>query len=95
MNEKLICEHISVSRKQTWSECQQKYKYKYHLKLPEQSQPYFIYGKVIHKIAEIYVQEQGKRPIEEISRDCLKGKIEVESSPGLGSTFRIFLPSQI
>lgn len=76
----LICEHISVSRRQTWKECQQKYKYRYHLKIKsnEPPQPYFVYGKLVHKIAEIYVQEQGKKSIEEISRECLSGKIEVE-----------------
>ena len=76
----LICEHISVSRRQTWGDCQQKYKYRYHLKLKskEPVQPYFIYGKVLHKIAEVYVQEQGKKPIEEIAKECLQGKILVE-----------------
>lgn len=79
---KLICEHISVSRKQTWDLCQLSYKYRYHLKLvsDEPAQPYFGYGKLIHKIAEIYVQEQGQIPIEEIASQCLKGQIVVEEN---------------
>jgi len=80
VEDRLICEHISVSRKQTWSECQAKYRFKYHLKVPseEPTQPYFIYGKLVHKIAEVYVQEKGKKDIEEIAKQCLKGEIEVE-----------------
>ena len=82
--ETLICEHISVSRQQTWSDCQAKYRYKYHLKLisDEPVQPYFIYGKLVHKIAEVYVQEQGKKDINEITKECLSGKIEVEEGKG-------------
>jgi len=80
--EKLFCEHISVSRKQCWDECQAKYKYRYHLKItpdvPEQ--PYFGYGKLIHKIAETYVEQQGKVDIQSIANDCLSGKIQVEEN---------------
>jgi ATP-dependent helicase/DNAse subunit B len=77
---KLICEHISVSRKQTWDSCQLAYKYRYHLKLvsEEPVQPYFGYGKLVHKIAEVYVQNQGKKTIEEIASLCIKGEIVVE-----------------
>jgi len=80
VDDRLICEHISVSRKQTWSDCQAKYRFKYHLKVPSEEpiQPYFIYGKLVHKIAEVYVQEKGKKNIEEIARQCLNGEIEVE-----------------
>lgn len=84
IDDKLICEHISVSRKQTWSECQAKYKFRYHLKMiPEGPvQPYFTYGKVVHKIAEVYVEKQGQRTIESIGADVLSGKIPYE--PGAG-----------
>lgn len=99
-NERLICEHISVSRKQTWQNCQQAYKFRYHLKLiPEGPvQPYFTYGKLVHKIAEIYVQEQGQRKIEDIALDCLNGKIEVEKNeppPSLPSEYKKKLPEHI
>ena len=84
MEDYLVCEHISVSRKQTWSDCQAKYKFKYHLKVPseEPTQPYFTYGKLVHKIAEVYVQEKGKKNIESIAKQCLKGEIEID--PGCG-----------
>lgn len=74
------CEHISVSRKQCWDECQQKYKYRYHLKIiPETEPPFYLtYGKIIHKIAEHYVLEQGKRKIEDIAADVLGGRILLE-----------------
>ena len=99
-HERLICEHISVSRKQTWSDCQQKYKYRYHLKMiPEgPEQPYFVYGKVVHKIAEVFVQEQGQRTIESIAADVLSGKIPREEGAGppiLDSEYRKKLPEHI
>ncbi len=91
---------MSVSRKQTWNECQQKYKYRYHLKMiPEGPiQPYFTYGKLVHKIAEVYVQEQGQRPIEDISHDCLQGIIEVDKGqppPVLGADYKKKLPEHL
>jgi CRISPR/Cas system-associated exonuclease Cas4 (RecB family) len=96
----LICEHMSVSRKQTWTECPAKYKYRYHLKIipdvPEQ--PYFVYGKLVHKIAEIYVKEKGERKIEDITADCLTGKIELEegkSPPVLSQEYKTKLTSHI
>lgn len=84
MPENLICEHISVSRKQLWDSCQQAYKFKYHLKLKPQGPvaPHFVYGKVVHKIAEVYVLGQGQNSIESIASDVLNGKIETE--PGAG-----------
>lgn len=76
----LICEHISVSRSQTWAECRAKYKFRYHLKtvVDVPTQPYFIYGKVVHKIAEEYVRAQGQIPIETLAADVLSGKIPTE-----------------
>lgn len=96
----LICEHISVSRKQTWTECQQKYKFRYHLKMLPVGpvQPYFVYGKLVHKIAEVYVQEQGQRLIEDITSDCLNGIIEIEKGqapPVLDSSYKKKLPEHI
>ena len=98
--DRLICEHISVSRKQTWNECQQKYKFRYHLKMiPEgPEQPYFTYGKVVHKIAEVFVQEQGQRTIDEIASDVLAGRIEYQEGlgkPSLGREYMSKLPSHI
>ena len=97
----LICEHISVSRKQCWSECQAKYKFRYHLKVPVEGpvQPYFVYGKLVHKIGEVYVQEQGQRAIEDIAHDCLHGIIEVEKGqvapPVLDASYKKKFPEHI
>ena len=96
----LICEHISVSRFSTWQECQNKYKFRYHLKVPVEGpvQPYFVYGKLVHKIAEVYVQEQGLRSIEEITNDCLSGKIEVEKGegpPSIDPSYKNKLPEHV
>lgn len=73
-------EHISVSRKQCWDECQVKYRFKYHLKVPVElpPQPYFNYGKIVHKAAEHYVMEKGERGIVEIANDVLCGRILLE-----------------
>lgn len=73
-------EHISVSRSKTFKQCAQLYKFKYHLKIPNpgEEQFYFTYGKIVHKIAETYVEEKAKRSLAEISTDVLRGKIEIE-----------------
>jgi CRISPR/Cas system-associated exonuclease Cas4 (RecB family) len=75
--------HISVSRKQVFDECQQKYKYKYHLSLDsgEPEPIYFAYGSIVHKIAEEYVRAKGERHITDVAQDVLDGKIELE--PGV------------
>jgi CRISPR/Cas system-associated exonuclease Cas4 (RecB family) len=69
--------HISVSRKKCFDLCQQQYKYKYHLKVPSPvPEPfYFVYGKLVHKIAEVYVSEKASRSIDNVALDILKGKI--------------------
>ena len=73
-------EHISVSRKQVWDQCKCLYKYKYHLKLnsPEPEPFYFVYGKVIHKIAEEYVSRKGERTLSEVTLDVLEQRIPIE-----------------
>ena len=73
-------EHISVSRKKTYDQCPQKYKYQYHLKVErEEEEPfYFTYGKIIHKIAETFVEHDGKNSIGDLAKDVLNGKIEIE-----------------
>lgn len=100
-DQRLICEHISVSRKQTWTDCQAKYRFRYHLKIipDEPVQPYFVYGKVVHKIAEEYVREQGKVGIEKIASDVLNGKILTEekqtSPPILQPDYKKKLPEHL
>jgi len=95
-------EHISVSRKLYYDQCQAAYKFKYHLCLPRDEgieEPfYFIYGKIVHKIAEIYVKEKGKVSLKEISRDVLDGKISLgheEKAPHLPREYSARLPKHI
>ena len=73
-------EHISVSRMSVWEECQQKYKFHYHLKVPLQGEEpfYFVYGKVIHKIAEEYVRRGDPNLFAEVVSDVLAGRVEIE-----------------
>jgi ATP-dependent helicase/DNAse subunit B len=99
----LNIEHISVSRKGTWEECQLAYKYKYHLKLqPTRPEPfYFIYGKIIHTIAETYVGEKGKRRISDCAIDVLTKKIPIERgdkpvfAPKLPENYKKRMPQHI
>ena len=76
-------EHISPSRKETWATCELKYKLRYHLKtpLPEPEKPYFTYGKIIHKIAEEYVRNQGSKSIGEVSTALKNGEILLDDRP--------------
>jgi len=73
-------DHMSVSRHRLWEECRQKYKFRYHLKVPppRPDPPYFLYGKLVHKIAEEYVKGEGEKDINEIRRQCLDGVILLE-----------------
>jgi CRISPR/Cas system-associated exonuclease Cas4 (RecB family) len=73
--------HISVSRKGIWDDCQQKYKYQYHLKTPspEPTPFYFTYGRIIHKIAEEFVNHKGEMLLEEVAREILRGKVPVDT----------------
>jgi ATP-dependent helicase/DNAse subunit B len=74
-------EHLSVSRKQLWDQCQQAYKYKYHLgvEVKEPEPEYFLYGKLVHKVAEDYVKEKGKTKIDEILKPYLQGSLLLEN----------------
>lgn len=73
-------EHISISRKQLWDQCHQAYKYKYHLKLKtEEPEPeYFLYGKLIHKVAEDYVNNNLEKNIEKILNEYMEGNLLLE-----------------
>jgi CRISPR/Cas system-associated exonuclease Cas4 (RecB family) len=93
-------EHISVSRGKSYKQCPYYYKLKYHEKVPNpgEEQFYFVYGKIIHKIAECHVAEEGARTIKEISKDVLGGKIEIEpgkTAPALPSDYRTRLPGHL
>jgi len=72
-------EHISVSRRGIYIECPKKYKFQYHDKIPQADEPfYFTYGKIVHKIAEVYVENKGEALIEEVKQDVLGGIVEIE-----------------
>lgn len=90
-------EHISVSRAKSYKQCGYYYKFKYHEKIPNPGveQFYFTYGKIIHKIAEVYVEEKGSRALGDISNDVLRGKIEIEegkTAPPLPADYKRRLP---
>lgn len=88
--------HISVSRASTFHECAQKYKFKYHLKVesPEPEKFHFTYGKVVHKIAEEYVNRGNEADFLEVAQSVLSGKIEIE--PGkVSPPFRNFPPEYV
>lgn len=72
--------HISVSRKKCYDLCPQQYKYRYHLKLqsPVPEPIYFVYGTIVHTIAELYVQNKGTTPIDKICMSVLKGEVALE-----------------
>lgn len=72
--------HISISREQCWKECQQAYKFRYHLEvIPNKPQPiYFAFGKIVHVAIEHYTRCKGERKIEDIAKDVLSGKIELQ-----------------
>jgi CRISPR/Cas system-associated exonuclease Cas4 (RecB family) len=93
-------EHISVSRGKSYKQCAYYYKLKYHDKIPNpgEEQFYFTYGKIVHKIAEAHVAEEGRRTLREISEDVLKGRIEIEDgkkAPPLPLDYRKRMPLHI
>jgi len=74
-------ERISVTRKSIWDTCRQQYKYRYFLKLesPVPEPYYFEYGKIVHKIAEEYIANQGDVSLSEIRDAVINGEIEIEN----------------
>lgn len=93
-------EHISVSRKQCFDQCEQAYKYRYHLKvIPSRPEPiYFTYGKVVHRAAELYVKNGGRLAISQIASDLLKGEIVLEHgapTPQLPLEYKTKLPDHL
>ena len=88
--------HISVSRKQVWDLCKQSYKYKYHLKIPsKEPEPiYFRYGKIVHKIGEIYVLNKGEVPLGECVDRIMKKKEPVDTDAKGNPVFAKKLPAE-
>lgn len=73
-------EHISVSRQSLWTECQQRYKYKYHLEvITDVPTPfYFTFGKLMHKIIEEHTRSKGEKSLSRVKSEVLSGQIELE-----------------
>jgi CRISPR/Cas system-associated exonuclease Cas4 (RecB family) len=90
-------EHISVSRAKTYKECPQHYKYHYHLKLPSPIEEpfYFIYGKIVHKIAEEYVRNKAEVSLGSLWQEIKCGNMEIEpnvKAPPLPKEYEQRLP---
>lgn len=93
-------DHISISRAGTWEECKQRYKFRYHLKMtpPGETPFYFTYGKIVHKIAEEYISQQGQKNLNEICTSVLNGDVEVENgekAPSLPPDYKNRLPGHL
>ena len=93
---------MSVSRKSCIDECEVRYKYRYHEGRPRDKgieEPfYFIYGNIIHTIAEEYVKNEGKTDIKEITNNVLNGSIEYrkgEKAPKLPESYKKRLPGDL
>lgn len=73
-------EHLSISRLNTYENCEQNYKYKYHLRakadVPEPI--FFVYGKLIHKSIELHTKSKGEENIFDISKKLMSGIIPLE-----------------
>lgn len=80
---KMKINHISISREGTWKECKKKYHYRYHLEMIPSTEPiYFLYGKVVHKIIEVFTKAKGQQSINEIAKGVLSGDILLEEAVG-------------
>lgn len=81
MKQHLKINHISISREGTWRECRQKYKYRYHLEMaPTEEAIHFFYGKIVHKIIEVYTKGRGLVPIDSVASAVLSGDIALDES---------------
>jgi RecB family exonuclease len=78
----MLIDHLSVSRRKTFRQCAACYRFRYHLKTPRPGiEPeYFVYGKLVHRVAEIYVQKQGKQSIGEIAQEVMRGKVLIDEN---------------
>lgn len=98
----MLIEHISVSRKGCIDQCEAQYKYRYHDKKPRDKgidEPfYFVYGNIIHTIAEEYVKQKGKASLNKIAEAVIHGKIEFrpgEKAPKLPADYKKRFPEHL
>lgn len=96
--------HISISRKQCFDQCTQQYKYRYHLKTPSSvPEPYyFTYGKFVHRCAEEFVANEGKKQLGVIVKEILNGVLPLEAKgdkitlmPPLPEDYKARLPDHL
>lgn len=90
-------EHISVSRHDCYQECDAKYRFRYHLQVVSDLpvQPYFTFGKIVHRAIEEFTRADGKRNINEIVDEITSGKMELERgqvAPPMPPEYRVKLP---
>lgn len=73
--------HISISRKKLFDDCEKRYYYRYHKEVPSPvpEQFYFVYGKIVHKIAEIYVKNKGEQSLKDIAISIIRKDIPIEN----------------
>jgi CRISPR/Cas system-associated exonuclease Cas4 (RecB family) len=90
-------EHMSVSRDGVIQLCEKQYDYKYHQKLPRPDdieEPfYFVYGKMIHKIAEMYVENKGQLTLEQVTKQVTSGQVVLEE--GFEDKPAVYAPKKI
>lgn len=93
-------DHISISRENTWHECAQKYKFKYHLNvIPDVETPfYFTFGKIVHRVIEEHTRAKGSKSINQAKSEILSGKVELEPSkkcPPLDNSAHVSLSTHL
>jgi CRISPR/Cas system-associated exonuclease Cas4 (RecB family) len=98
----MLINHISVSRKGCIDECEARYKYRYHDKKPRDEgieEPfYFVYGNIVHTIAEEYIGREGAMSLGDVADAVLKGDIEFrkgEKAPKLPEAYKKRLPGHL
>lgn len=93
----MIIKSISVSRKDCFEQCQQLYKYRYHLKIKldeTKEPPHLTYGTLIHRISELYVKNKGEVKIETIMNDLVNKKIPLSVDKYGKETFLGSIPQE-
>ena len=97
--------NISVSRAQLFEQCNYNYKLKYELQLipPDPEPIYFIYGKMVHLIAQNFIEDKGSKPLNEVANEILNGEVPIETdadgkeiyAPKLPADYKKRLPKHL
>lgn len=78
IGENMKCEHMSVSRADTYNTCNYKYKLRYELAVIPEQKFYFVFGKIYHKIVEEYIKLKGEKDIYQITKMVLDGELKID-----------------